>query len=73
MEDNIEKLDAKLEEDVCCCRCNEKMIPLKKDFEYMGRRFQHELLTCPKCGQSYLPKELAEGKMRKLEETLEIK
>jgi len=56
-----------------CSQCDLHLALKKTLFNYMGRTFNHEVPCCPKCGMVFIPKELAEGKMAKLEQQLEDK
>lgn len=61
------------EEPLVCLKCD---LPLQKGevrVSYMGSVFPVDLLHCPKCGQAYVPEELALGKMVEVEEILEDK
>jgi NAD-dependent SIR2 family protein deacetylase len=56
-----------------CARCDVPLELKKTEFEYMERSFSHAVPTCPKCGDVFIPPELAEGKMAEVEEQLEDK
>ncbi len=56
-----------------CGRCNEALQRLPVDIAYMGSVFQVELPRCPKCGYTFIPPELALGKMLEVEKILEDK
>lgn len=56
-----------------CGACDEPLQRLPVDITYMGSSFQVELPRCPKCGFTYIPPELAEGKMLEVERILEDK
>ncbi|MDR2157326.1 MAG: hypothetical protein LBO81_06060 [Clostridiales Family XIII bacterium] len=56
-----------------CELCDVEMTPLEAQFNYLNRTFKHVVLRCPRCGQVYIPEELAEGRMREVEKTLEEK
>jgi hypothetical protein len=53
------------------CKCD--LVTKKVELEYLGYSISHELPTCPKCGKVYISKELAEGRMCEVEQTLEDK
>jgi hypothetical protein len=53
------------------CKCD--LVPKKVVLEYMGYNISHQLPACPKCGKVYISKELAEGRMCEVEQTLEDK
>ena len=56
-----------------CQTCNEPLQRLPVDITYMGSNFQVELPRCPKCGFTFIPPELALGKMLEVEKILEDK
>ena len=56
-----------------CAKCR---VPLEEglvDFNYMGYAFSAEVPRCPQCGYVYISEELAAGKIRDVEASLEIK
>lgn len=56
-----------------CGKCGLALAKKKTTFSYLGHKFAHEVLRCPKCGKVFIPKELAEGKMAEVESQLEEK
>lgn len=56
-----------------CEKCDVQMEPMEARFKYLKRDFQHKVLRCPKCGQVYIPKDLAKGRMKEVETALEDK
>lgn len=56
-----------------CKNCNVPLEQLPVDITYMGSSFQVDLPRCPRCGYTYIPPELAEGKMLEVERILEDK
>lgn len=56
-----------------CRACNIEMEPAETYFEYLDHGFHTKLLRCPKCGEVYIPEELAKGKMSEVEQNLEDK
>lgn len=56
-----------------CGRCNEPLVERKVVFQYMGRSFGHAVPACPQCGQTFISKELAQGKMAEVEALMEDK
>lgn len=56
-----------------CGKCGVAMEPRKAKLRYLGHEFWEELPSCPICGQVYISEELAIGKIRTLESTLEEK
>ena len=56
-----------------CCTCNEPLQRLPVHIDYLGSSFQIELPRCPRCGYTFIPPELALGKMVEVEKILEDK
>ena len=56
-----------------CQSCNVLLEQMPVDVTYMGSSFQVELPRCPKCGFTFIPPELANGKMQEVEKILEDK
>ena len=56
-----------------CDRCKVEMRLMEAQFSYLKRSFRHKVLRCPQCGQIYISEELARGRMREVETTLEDK
>ncbi len=56
-----------------CCKCNLELVRSKVTASYLGSEFPIELWKCPGCGIVFVPKELATGKMLKVEQALEDK
>ncbi|MDL2279690.1 DNA-binding protein [Desulfovibrio sp. OttesenSCG-928-G11] len=56
-----------------CGRCGKALERLPVDIVYMGSSFQVDLPRCPDCAFTYIPPELAEGKMLEVEHILEDK
>jgi hypothetical protein len=56
-----------------CRKCDEDLVVKKVVLDYMGHSISHDLPCCPKCGKVFISKELAEGKMCEVEQTLEDK
>lgn len=56
-----------------CVKCDRELVPKKAVLEYMGHSVAHEVPMCPKCGKVYISRELAEGRMAEVEQTLEDK
>ncbi len=55
------------------CTCGSELEILPVDVKYMGGNFQVELPRCRTCGFTYIPPELALGKMKEVEAILEDK
>ena len=56
-----------------CGRCQCDLATKKVVLDYMGYSISHDLPVCPKCGKVYISKDLAEGRMCEVEQTLEDK
>jgi uncharacterized protein with PIN domain len=56
-----------------CNKCRVPLEPIEVTFNYLERQFRHKVLRCPKCGQVYIPEELAKGRMAEVEKVLEEK
>ena len=56
-----------------CNKCRVPLEPIKVNFSYLVKQFEHEVDRCPKCGQVYIPEELAKGRMAEVEKILEDK
>ena len=61
------------ETDWQCGACNEPLTPRAVDVSYMGNTFNVELLVCARCGQVFVPEDLALGRMLEVEQLLEDK
>jgi uncharacterized protein with PIN domain len=58
---------------IVCETCQLPLANAKTKLTYQGVRFEAELLRCPKCRQVFVPEDLALGKIREVEITLEDK
>jgi predicted RNA-binding Zn-ribbon protein involved in translation (DUF1610 family) len=56
-----------------CTSCGQGLLLKEVELEYMGSRFKVELPTCPNCGLTLIPEDLALGKMQEVEKLLEDK
>ena len=56
-----------------CAICDAPLERMPVNIDYMGSSFQVDLPRCPKCGFTFIPPELAMGKMREVERILEDK
>ena len=61
------------EKKLMCSFCNVEMEMKKTQFEYLNHIFSTDILRCPKCGTSFIPEELARGRMVEVESQLEDK
>ncbi len=56
--------------------CAKHGVPLeagKVELTYQGHTFPVDILRCPVCGLTFIPEELAKGRMLEVEQTLEEK
>jgi len=56
-----------------CAKCGAGLVLKNKIFSYVGMTFSHEVPRCPVCGMVFISKELADGKMAKVEQLMEDK
>jgi uncharacterized protein with PIN domain len=56
-----------------CCRCNVPLVKSKSVLTYQGQKLTYDLDRCPRCGQIYIPEDLAIGKMAEVEYSIEEK
>lgn len=56
-----------------CHPCQVELVPRKTDFTYLGHTFYTDLLKCPRCGQVFIPEEMAKGRIAEVEMQLEDK
>ena len=56
-----------------CVKCGTVLTLKNQIFSYMGSTFSHEVPRCPVCGIVFISKELADGKMAKVEQMMEDK
>jgi hypothetical protein len=59
--------------DWLCAGCGVALQPGKVTVSYLNNAYPVELLRCPCCGLTWVPEELALGKMAEVEKTLEDK
>lgn len=59
--------------DWMCATCGVPLEQKKMQARYLGNAFDVTLPQCPRCGQTFVPKTLAEGKMAEVEALLEDK
>jgi len=64
---------ASAEKPLICLQCDLPLEMGKVNVAYLGSMFPVDLLRCPKCGQAFIPEELALGKMAEVEKILEDK
>ncbi|MDR3557532.1 MAG: hypothetical protein P4L55_22470 [Syntrophobacteraceae bacterium] len=64
---------APAESEWLCAKCGLPLEVGKVDVGYLGSVFPVDLYRCTKCGQTFVPEELAEGKMAEVEKLLEDK
>jgi len=56
-----------------CAKCNVELQMKKTVFLYLEHEMSHEVPCCPICGQVFVDRELAEGKIAMVEQQLEDK
>jgi hypothetical protein len=56
-----------------CAACGIALQTGRVSVSYLGNAYPVELLRCPRCGLTYVPEDLALGKMAEVEKTLEDK
>jgi len=61
------------DEKIICEKCQLPLAKAKTTLMYQGIKFDAELLRCPKCEQTFVPEDLALGKMHELEIEMEDK
>ena len=59
--------------DWLCAKCELPLETGKVNVGYLGSMFPVDLRRCPRCGQVFVPEELAAGKMAEVEKLLEDK
>lgn len=67
------EINSEAESQWWCTRCSIPLETGKVDITYLGSTFPVDLLRCPRCGQVFIPEDLAEGKMAEVEKLLEDK
>jgi hypothetical protein len=58
---------------VLCAAHQVPLEPGKVDVTYQGHTFPVDTLRCPICGLALIPEEMAKGRMRRVEQSLEEK
>ncbi|MBV8047203.1 MAG: hypothetical protein JO171_08630 [Paludibacterium sp.] len=56
-----------------CAQCRLPLVSAPVTVRYLGQAFPVELPRCPQCGYTYVPEDLATGKMLQVEQALEDK
>jgi hypothetical protein len=56
-----------------CSKCEVALAEGKVNVAYLGSMFPVDLLRCPRCGQTFIPEELALVTMAEVEKLLEDK
>jgi RNase P subunit RPR2 len=59
--------------DLICSKCNIPLVMQKAVFSYLKHEMYVDLPRCPKCGLTFIPEELVNGKMAQVEKSLEDK
>lgn len=60
-------------EEIKCFKCKKKLEEREVCFQYLGRELFYKILSCPECGQVFIPENLAKGKMKQVEMMIEGK
>jgi predicted RNA-binding Zn-ribbon protein involved in translation (DUF1610 family) len=56
-----------------CASCGIPLQPGKVTVSYLNNAYPVEMLRCPRCGLTWVPEEIALGKMAEVEKILEDK
>ncbi|EQB22709.1 hypothetical protein UNSWDHB_3023 [Dehalobacter sp. UNSWDHB] len=67
------QLEVKNDERIRCVACDVELEPIPVTMSYLESTFPVKILSCPRCGQSYISESLALGKMLEAETALEEK
>lgn len=62
-----------MSKEIICNKCQVPLESIEVTFSYLGKQFRHDVDRCPKCGQVYIPEDLAKGRMAEVEKILEEK
>lgn len=62
-----------LQSEMVCLKCNVPLEIGRVQISYLDSAFPVDLPKCPKCGQVFIPEDLALGKMLEVEQMLEDK
>ena len=68
-----ETIDQTQRKNWLCAACGIALQPGKVTVSYLDNAYPVELLRCPRCGLTWVPEEIALGKMAEVEKTLEDK
>ena len=69
----MSKQDSQQPVNIVCDKCGIKLTLGKVTLGYLGSEFPVELYKCSRCGLVYVPEDLAIGKMKQVESSLEDK
>ncbi len=61
------------QEKLICHLCQVELVETPVGFSYLGHRINHQVPACPSCGQVYITRELALGKIKEVEAEMEEK
>ena len=56
-----------------CMKCDRELEPSKVNLDYLGHQVTQEFLTCPVCGNLFIPESIVSEKMLNVEMELEDK
>ena len=62
-----------VQEKLICGKCNKELEPATIHLEYLGHTLTHQFPTCPLCKLTYIPEDVVEGTLHKIETELEDK
>lgn len=60
-------------QELICRKCDQRLVEKKTEFSYLGNKFNAVMLTCPRCGQVFIPESVVKGRMAEVEAVLESK
>ena len=59
--------------DIICGKCGSPLRLTEQPLDYLGHHFKHKLPSCRDCGNIYISKGIATGKMQEVEKAFEDK
>ena len=68
-----ETINQKKQNKLLCVTCGIALEPGKVTVSYLDNAYPVEMLRCPRCGLTWVPEEIALGKMAEVEKALEDK
>lgn len=58
---------------IMCYKCKKELELKKTYFNYLDHSFFTEILSCPDCGEVFIPEDLVKGRISEVEMQLEDK